>query len=220
MDRVPLVSLPASSDRPTPARRRPLPARHRRRRDEDARRRARPRAGQAPHSATAGPSNEDAVGAKAAVQALLDAAGEALDGAGIGERELAAAVAAIAGTDTASVARHVHAARGESWIVVNDVVGAWATRDRRRRRASRRSPAPARTCSASAPAGAAGGPAAGAICSATRAPGYWLGVESIRAALRDRDASGPATGLGDAACEFFALRDDRGASRTSSTRSR
>ena len=33
--------------------------------------------------------------------------------------------------------------------------------------------------------------------------GYWLGSESIRAALRDRDASGPATALGRAACEFF-----------------
>ncbi len=33
--------------------------------------------------------------------------------------------------------------------------------------------------------------------------GYWLGVESIRAALRDRDASGPPTALSAAACEFF-----------------
>ena len=29
--------------------------------------------------------------------------------------------------------------------------------------------------------------------------GYWLGVQSISAALRDRDASGPQTALGDAA---------------------
>ena len=34
--------------------------------------------------------------------------------------------------------------------------------------------------------------------------GYWLGVQSIKAALRDREASGPATALGRAAIEFFA----------------
>jgi glucosamine kinase len=33
--------------------------------------------------------------------------------------------------------------------------------------------------------------------------GYWLGVQSIKAALRDREASGPATGLSDAALAFF-----------------
>jgi glucosamine kinase len=74
----------------------------------------------------AGPSNEDAVGPKAAVEALLHAAGEALEGAGIAEAQLGAVVAAVAGTDTASVAGHVRKVRPE-WIVVNDVVGAWAT---------------------------------------------------------------------------------------------
>jgi N-acetylglucosamine kinase-like BadF-type ATPase len=33
--------------------------------------------------------------------------------------------------------------------------------------------------------------------------GYWLGVQSIKAALRDRDASGPETALSDAAIAFF-----------------
>jgi len=33
--------------------------------------------------------------------------------------------------------------------------------------------------------------------------GYWFGVRSIGAALRDRDDSGPATALSDAACSFF-----------------
>jgi glucosamine kinase len=154
------------------------------------------------HVGRAGPSNEDAVGAKAAVQALLDAAGEALAGAGIAEQDLSSAVAAVAGTDTASVTRHVHRARGESWIVVNDVVGAWAT-------------------------ATGGGPGVAAIAGTgsnvfgvgaggrswrtggwghllgDEGSGYWLGAESIRAALRDRDASGPPTALGDAACAFF-----------------
>ncbi|HEX5853796.1 MAG TPA: BadF/BadG/BcrA/BcrD ATPase family protein, partial [Solirubrobacteraceae bacterium] len=34
--------------------------------------------------------------------------------------------------------------------------------------------------------------------------GYWLGEESIRAALRDRESSGPPTALSDAVMEFFA----------------
>ena len=35
--------------------------------------------------------------------------------------------------------------------------------------------------------------------------GYWLGVQSIKAALRDREASGPTTALGAAAMAFFDL---------------
>jgi N-acetylglucosamine kinase-like BadF-type ATPase len=33
--------------------------------------------------------------------------------------------------------------------------------------------------------------------------GYWLGIQSLRAALADRDASGPETALGDAMADFF-----------------
>lgn len=154
------------------------------------------------HLGRGGPSNEDAVGAKAAVQALLDAAGQALEGAGVEADGLSSAVLAVAGTDTASVTRHVRAARGESWIVVNDVVGAWAT-------------------------ATGGGPGVAAIAGTgsnvfgvgrggrswrtggwghllgDEGSGYWLGAESIRAALRDRDASGPPTSLGQALCKFF-----------------
>src|SRR5205807_4669620 len=79
------------------------------------------------HLGHAGPSNEDAVGAESAVRALTGAADAALEGAGVSEGELGAIVAAVAGTDTASIAGHVRAARGEAWVVVNDVVGAWAT---------------------------------------------------------------------------------------------
>ena len=154
------------------------------------------------HLGHAGPSNEDAVGAPAALQALTDAAGTALEGAGVSEDELGAIVAAVAGTDTASVAGHVRAARGESWIVVNDVVGAWAT-------------------------ATGGGPGVGAISGTgsnvfgvgeagngwrtggwghllgDEGSGYWLGAESIRAALKDRDGSGPPTALAEAARAFF-----------------
>jgi glucosamine kinase len=153
------------------------------------------------HIGRGGPSNEDAVGASAAVEALLGAAQQALDGAGVGAEDLDAAVLAIAGTDTASVTRHVHKARGEKWVVVNDVVGAWAT-------------------------ATGGGPGVAAIAGTgsnvfgvgphgswrtggwghllgDEGSGYWLGIESIRAALRDRDASGPPTRLGEMACSHF-----------------
>jgi N-acetylglucosamine kinase-like BadF-type ATPase len=154
------------------------------------------------HLAHGGPSNEDAVGSRSAVAALVAVADKALERAGIGAAELAAGVLAVAGTDTDAIVRLVHAAKGDDWIVVNDVVGAWA-------------------------AATAARPGIGAISGTgsnvfgvgpddrtwrvggwghllgDEGSGYWLGVESIRAALRDRDGSGPETGLSDAALAFF-----------------
>jgi len=80
------------------------------------------------HMAHGGPSNEDTVGARAAVDTLLAVADEALGRAGTSRRELTTAVLAIAGTDTAAISHQVHACTdAEQWVVVNDVVGAWAT---------------------------------------------------------------------------------------------
>lgn len=154
------------------------------------------------HVGHAGASNEDAVGTEAAVRALLDAADAAMRAAGIGAEQLGAAVLAVAGTDTDSVSGHVRAARTDAWIVVNDVVGAWAT--------------------------ATGAGAGVAVIAGTgsnvfgvgpdgrgwraggwghllgdEGSGYWLGVQSIKAALRDRERSGPATALTAAAPAFF-----------------
>jgi N-acetylglucosamine kinase-like BadF-type ATPase len=156
------------------------------------------------HLAHGGPSNPDAVGAKAAGEALNGAADEAIEAAGIDRDELAAAVLAIAGTDTEAVAKHVHAPGREDWIVVNDVVGAWAT--------------------------ATGGGPGVAVISGTgsnvfgvgpdgrpwraggwghllgdEGSGYWLGVQSIKAALADREASGPRTALSEVAPGFFGV---------------
>ncbi|HEX4466998.1 MAG TPA: BadF/BadG/BcrA/BcrD ATPase family protein, partial [Solirubrobacteraceae bacterium] len=156
------------------------------------------------HLGHGGPSNQDAVGAASAAAALLGAADAALARAGASVEDLDASVLAIAGTDTDAIVRQVHAARGESWIVVNDVVGAWAT--------------------------ATGAGPGVAVISGTgsnvfgvgedgrswraggwghllgdEGSGYWLGVESIKAALADRDASGPATALSDAAPGFFGV---------------
>jgi N-acetylglucosamine kinase-like BadF-type ATPase len=158
------------------------------------------------HLGQGGPSNEDAVGTHAAVGALLEAADGALARAGIAAQDLDGAVIALAGTDTDAVARHVHSARTDRWIVVNDVVAAWAT-------ATGGQPG----------IGVISGTGSnvfgvGRVGTETRAwraggwghllgdegSGHWFGTESIKAALRDREDSGPATALSDAAVEFFA----------------
>ena len=154
------------------------------------------------HLAHGGPSNQDAVGARAAVQAVLGAADEAIERAGIAQDGLGAAVLAIAGTDTDAVARHMRSARADDWIVVNDVVGAWAT-------ATGAGPGVAAisgTGSNVFGVGANGRPwrAGGwGHLLGDQGSGYWLGVESIKAALADRDASGPETALSNAAPTFF-----------------
>jgi glucosamine kinase len=157
------------------------------------------------HLGHGGPSNQDAVGPKAAVDALLGAADGAMQHAGIEQEQLSGAVLAVAGTDTDAVIKHVGAARGEGWIVVNDVVGAWAT-------ATGAGPGVAVISGTGSNVFGVG-----AIDGETRAwraggwghllgdegSGYWLGVQSIKAALSDREASGPPTALSDAVVEFF-----------------
>jgi N-acetylglucosamine kinase-like BadF-type ATPase len=156
------------------------------------------------HLGQAGPSNEDAVGTGRAVDALLAAAEEAIGRAGIDGERLDAEVIALAGTDTDAVTRHVRAARSEDWLVVNDVVAAWAT-----------------ATEAQPGVGVISGTGSnvfgvGFDGRSWRAggwghqlgdegSGYWFGTESIKAALRDREASGPETALSEAAVEFFGV---------------
>jgi glucosamine kinase len=154
------------------------------------------------HVAHAGPSNEDAVGAKDAVEALLGAADGALERAGIGGEQLAAAVLAVAGTSTESIAGHVRSARTDAWIVVNDVVGAWAT-------ATGGGPGVAVISGTGSnvfgvgPDGRAWRAGGWGHLLGDEGSGYWLGVQSLKAALSDRESSGPSTGLSGAAMEFF-----------------
>jgi N-acetylglucosamine kinase-like BadF-type ATPase len=163
------------------------------------------------HLGHAGPSNEDAVGTRLAVKAILDATDQALAGASIAHAQLASAVVAVAGTDTASVDRHLHETRADHWIVVNDVVGAWAT-------ATGAQPgvgAISGTGSNVFGVGRAHSPEdwVGRTWRAggwghllgDEGSGYWLGAQSIVAALHDRDGSGPETALSDAALEFFRI---------------
>ena len=156
------------------------------------------------HIAHGGPSNEDAIGARAAVQTLLATADEALQPAGITREQLAAAVVAVAGTDTAAIAHEVARARGDGWIVVNDVVAAWAAAT---------GAAPGIAVISGTGSNVFGlGPTGGAWRAGgwghllgDEGSGYWLGSRSISAALRDRDRSGPATALREAAVAFFGV---------------
>lgn len=152
-----------------------------------------------------GSSNPDSAGARAATDALLHATDEALDRAGIERDAIDAAVLAIAGTNTEAVAAHVRQRAPADWIVVNDVVGAWAT-------ATGAKPGVAAISGTGSNVFGVGG--VGPDTRAWRAggwghvlgdegSGYWLGLHSIRAALADRERSGPKTALSDAAIAFF-----------------
>lgn len=154
------------------------------------------------HFAHGGPSNEDSVGARSAVGALLAVADAAIERAGIAQEALATAVLAVAGTDTDAIAGHVRAARADNWIVVNDVVAAWAA-------ATGAQPgigAISGTGSNVFGVGPQGQPwrAGGwGHLLGDEGSGYWFGVQSIKAALRDRESSGPETALSGAVVEFF-----------------
>jgi glucosamine kinase len=157
------------------------------------------------HLGHGGSSNADSVGVHAATESLLKATDEAIGRAGIERDELDAAVLAIAGTDTGAVAAHVRESRPATWLVVNDVVGAWAA-----------------ATGAQPGVGVISGTGSnvfgvGARGRAWRAggwghvlgdegSGYWLAVQSIKAALADRDRSGLQTALSAAAVQFFGVQ--------------
>jgi N-acetylglucosamine kinase-like BadF-type ATPase len=156
------------------------------------------------HLAHAGPSNQDAVGAQAAGEALLAVADAAIDRAGIAAGRLDAAVLAVAGTDTEAIARQIGAARGDAWIVVNDVVGAWAAGTGARPGVGVISGTGSNVFGVGADGRAWRAGGWGHVLG-DEGSGYWLGVNSIRAALGDRDGSRPRTSLSDAASEFFGM---------------
>ena len=156
------------------------------------------------HLGHAGPSNQDAVGATAAVRALLEAADEAIAEARIPAERLAAAVLAIAGTDTDAIAGNLGAVRTEDWLVVNDVVAAWAT-------ATGTGPGVA-VISGTGSNVFGVGPGhvpwrAGGWghLLGDEGSGFWFAIQSIKAALSDREASGPETALSERAPAFFGL---------------
>lgn len=154
------------------------------------------------HLGHAGPSNEDAVGARLAVKAILDATDQALAGADIAHARLASAVVAVAGTDTASIDRHLHDTRADHWIVVGDVVGAWATATGARPGIGAISGTGSNVFGVGSDGRTWRAGGWGHLLG-DEGSGYWLGAHSIVAALHDRDGSGPPTALSEAALEFF-----------------
>jgi N-acetylglucosamine kinase-like BadF-type ATPase len=94
--------------------------------------------------------------------------------------------------------------RTEAWIVINDVVGAWAT-------VTGAGPGVAAISGTGSnvfgmgPDGRAWRAGGWGHVLGDEGSGYWLGAQSIKAALRDRDASGPETALSDAAITFFGV---------------
>jgi N-acetylglucosamine kinase-like BadF-type ATPase len=154
------------------------------------------------HLGHGGSSNPDAVGAHAATASLLMATDEAIGRAGIDREELDAAVLAIAGTDTEAVAANVRGSRPSTWVVVNDVVGAWAAATGARPGVGAISGTGSNVLGVG-PGGRAWRAGGWGHVLGDEGSGYWLAVESIKAALSDRERSGPETALSDAAVDFF-----------------
>jgi N-acetylglucosamine kinase-like BadF-type ATPase len=154
------------------------------------------------HLGHSGPSNEDAVGSHRAVGELLAAADAAIEAASIEAQDIGAAVLAIAGTDMDSLAAHLRGARPEAWLLVNDVVGAWAT-------ATGAGPGVAAISGTGSNVFGVGREGQSWRAGGwghllgDEGSGYWLGAQSIKAALHDREQSGPPTALSDAVTEFF-----------------
>jgi N-acetylglucosamine kinase-like BadF-type ATPase len=154
------------------------------------------------HFAHGGPSNEDAVGVEAAVEVLLGVADEAIEAAGIAGGDLSRAVLAIAGTSTPAIAAHLRARREEDWIVVNDVVAAWAAATGARPGVGAISGTGSNVFGVG-PGGVGWRAGGWGHLLGDEGSGYWLGVQSIRAALHERDGTGPPTALSGAVEEFF-----------------
>ncbi|HTA13571.1 MAG TPA: BadF/BadG/BcrA/BcrD ATPase family protein [Solirubrobacteraceae bacterium] len=152
-----------------------------------------------------GSSNPDAVGAHAATESLLKATDEAIGRTGIERDQLDAAVLAVAGTDTDAVAARVGESRPGNWLVVNDVVGAWAAATGARPGVGVISGTGSNVFGVG-PDGRAWRAGGWGHVLGDEGSGYWLAVESIKAALSDRERSGPQTALSAAAIDFFEVQ--------------
>ncbi|HEY3970026.1 MAG TPA: BadF/BadG/BcrA/BcrD ATPase family protein [Solirubrobacteraceae bacterium] len=157
------------------------------------------------HLGHGGSSNPDAVGATAATNSLVRATDEAIARAGIEREQLDAAVLAIAGTDTDAVTAHVRERCPATWLVVNDVVGAWAAATEAHPGVGVISGTGSNVLGIG-PDGRAWRAGGWGHVLGDEGSGYWLAVQSIKAALADREASGPRTDLSAAAIDFFGVR--------------
>ena len=134
----------------------------------------------------------------------MKATDEAIGRAGVARDDLDGAVLAIAGTDTDAVAAHVREVRPASWVVVNDVVGAWAAATGARPGVGAISGTGSNVFGVGPHARAWRAGGWGHVLG-DEGSGYRLAVESIRAALADRERSGLETALSAAAVDFFGV---------------
>lgn len=153
------------------------------------------------HIAHGGPSNEDAIGVRAAVEALLGVADEAIARAGLEREQIAQAVLAVAGTDTDNIDRHVRSARAD-WIVVNDVVAAWAAATDARPGVGVISGTGSNVFGVGRDGRTWRAGGWGHLLG-DEGSGYWIGAESIKLALHDRDGTGPHSAFSEEAVSFF-----------------
>jgi glucosamine kinase len=154
-----------------------------------------------------GPTNSDAVGVDAAVEALETALGAALAAAGTSGGELGTSVFGLAGTSWPELqerARTGFSLRAAYFI--NDVVSAWAA-------GTWLSPGVVVVSGTGSHVFAVDGKGAswrtggwGHILG-DEGSGYWLGLSGMKAALHARDASGPPTALLNAVNRFYELED-------------
>lgn len=153
-----------------------------------------------------GPSNADAVGVSASERAVEAAMGAALSGADIGGRSVGTAVIALAGTIPDELQRRVRdtfALRRPYFV--NDVVSAWA---------SGTWVAPGVAVISGTGSNVFGVNDEGESWRTggwghilgDEGSAYWLGLQGMKAAVRYRDGSGPATSLLDAVTRVFHLR--------------
>ena len=162
------------------------------------------------HLGHGGSSNPDAVGAHAATDSLVRATDEAIARAGIEREQLDAAVLAIAGTDTDAVAAHVRERCPATWLVVNDVVGAWAAATDARPGVGVISGTGSNVLGVG-PDGRAWRAGGWGHVLGDEGSGYWLAVQSIKAALADREGSGPETALERGGDRLLRCAERRGA---------
>jgi glucosamine kinase len=153
-----------------------------------------------------GPTNADAVGDDAAAAALEAALGAALARAGVDGGELGATVCGLAGTPSRSVERRVAATFSlRSVYFVNDVVSAWAAGTWLEPGIAVISGTGSHVFGVNAGGDSWRTGGWGHILG-DEGSGYWIGLAGIKAALHDRDGSGPETALVDAVVEFFGLQ--------------
>jgi glucosamine kinase len=154
---------------------------------------------------TAGPTNADAVGVEAALQAATGAIQDALDAAGVGGGDLGASVVAVAGTIPPQLDDTIRQRVGiERVYVLNDVVAAWAAGTGCRSGIATIAGTGSHVFGVN-DAGESWRVGGWGHILGDEGSAYWLGLGGLRASLHYRDGSGPPTSILERAEAFYSL---------------